>query len=131
MLRVEETFSAEACNISAARRFVTKTLVAWGAADFEWAAVVAASELATNAVLHAGTEFTVSLRLVKGLLRLAVTDESFRVPQQRSRDPQATDGRGMNLVYALSEAHGIEWTSAGKTIWCEVRADDVATAIGL
>lgn len=128
MPRVEETFSAEPCNISAARRFVTDTLSAWGATTFEWAAVTAASELATNALLHAGTRFTVSLRLDDDLLRLAVTDQSGRLPQQRVNGSQATTGRGLNLVYALSAAHGVEATAAGKTIWCDMRAEDESGA---
>ena len=128
MPRVEATFSAEPCNISAARRFVTDTLAAWNAAAFEWAAVMAASELATNALLHAGTRFTVSLRLDDDLLRLAVTDQSGRLPQQRVNGSQATTGRGLNLVYALSAAHGVEATAAGKTIWCDMRAGDESGA---
>jgi anti-sigma regulatory factor (Ser/Thr protein kinase) len=126
---VEETFSAEPRNVSAARRFVTDTLTAWDAAAFEWAAVTAASELTTNALLHAGTGFTVSLRLDDDLLRLAVTDHSVRLPHQRSHDAHATTGRGMHVVRALSSAHGVESTAAGKTVWCDVRADgDLAAA---
>ena len=128
MPRVEETFSAEPHNISAARRFVTDTLAAWDAGSFEWAAVTAVSELTTNALLHARTGFTVSLRLDDDLLRLAVTDQSLRMPQQRVYGAKATTGRGMNLVYALSAAHGVESTSAGKTVWCEVRANDGSCA---
>jgi anti-sigma regulatory factor (Ser/Thr protein kinase) len=125
---VEETFTAEPCNISAARRFVTDTLAAWDAASFEWAAVIAASELATNALLHAGTRFTVSLRLDDDLLRLAVTDHSVRLPQQRGKSSEAATGRGLNLVYALSAAHGVDATAAGKTIWCDMRAEDESGA---
>jgi anti-sigma regulatory factor (Ser/Thr protein kinase) len=121
--RVEETFNAEPRNISAARRFVADTLAEWDATAFEWAAVTAASELATNALLHAGTGFTLSLRLDGGRLRLAVTDQSVRPPQQRGFGAHAATGRGLNLVYALSAAHGIESSAAGKTVWCDVRAD--------
>jgi anti-sigma regulatory factor (Ser/Thr protein kinase) len=123
VLLVEETFSAEPRNISAARRFVTDTLAAWDAADFEWAAVTAASELTTNALLHAGTGFTLSLRLDNGQLRVAVTDQSIRFPKQRGFGSQATTGRGMDVVTALSAAHGVESTPTGKTVWCDVRAD--------
>jgi anti-sigma regulatory factor (Ser/Thr protein kinase) len=121
--RVEETFSAEPRNISAARRFVTATLAAWDAESFEWAAVAATSELATNALLHAGTGFTVSLRLHDDLLRLAVTDQSVRLPRQRGGDSQAATGRGLNLVYALSAAHGVDATPLGKTVWCDMRPE--------
>jgi anti-sigma regulatory factor (Ser/Thr protein kinase) len=126
--RVEETFAAEPCNISAARRFVAATLAAWDASAFEWAATTAASELTTNAVLHAGTAFTLSLRLDDDLLRLAVTDDSARLPRPRSYGAQATTGRGMSLVRALSAAVGVETTAAGKTVWCDVLADAGSSA---
>jgi anti-sigma regulatory factor (Ser/Thr protein kinase) len=121
--RIEETFSAEPRNVSAARRFVTETLAEWDAAAFEWAAVTAASELTTNALLHAGTGFTVSLHLDDDLLRLAVTDLSVRLPHQRGHSAQTTTGRGMHVVRALSFAQGVESTSAGKTVWCDMRPD--------
>jgi anti-sigma regulatory factor (Ser/Thr protein kinase) len=120
---VEETFTAEPANVSAARRFVADTLAAWDADAFEWAAITATSELTTNAVLHARTGFTLSLRLADDLLRLAVTDQSVRLPRQRDHGARATTGRGLDLVYALSAAYGVEPTGAGKTVWCEVRAN--------
>jgi anti-sigma regulatory factor (Ser/Thr protein kinase) len=121
--RIEETFSAEPRNVSAARRFVTDTLAEWDAPAFEWAAVTAASELTTNALLHAGTGFTVSLHLADDLLRLAVTDLSVGWPAQRGHSAQTTTGRGMNVVRALSFAQGVESTPAGKTVWCDMRPD--------
>jgi anti-sigma regulatory factor (Ser/Thr protein kinase) len=128
---VEETFSAEPRNISAARRFVTDTLAAWDAAAFEWAAVAAASELATNAVLHARTRFTLSLHLDDDVLRLAVSDHSLRLPRPRSFGALAATGRGLTLVHALSAAHGVESTASGKTVWCEVRADEDSGAANI
>jgi anti-sigma regulatory factor (Ser/Thr protein kinase) len=116
-------FSAAARNVSAARRFVADTLAAWNADAFEWAALTAVSELTTNAVLHARTGFTLSLHLDDDLLRLAVTDQSVKLPRPRSSSDQASTGRGLNVVYALAAAHGVESTSAGKTVWCVVRAD--------
>jgi anti-sigma regulatory factor (Ser/Thr protein kinase) len=116
-------FSAERHNVSAARRFVADTLAAWDADAFEWAATTAVSELTTNAVLHARTGFTLSLRLDDDLLRLEVTDQSFQLPRMRSYGDQASTGRGMNVVYALAAAHGVVSTPAGKTVWCEVRAN--------
>jgi hypothetical protein len=56
-------------------------------------------------------------------LRLAVTDQSVRLPKQRSNGTQAATGRGLNLVYALSAAHGVDETPAGKTVWCDMRPE--------
>jgi anti-sigma regulatory factor (Ser/Thr protein kinase) len=124
MLEAKGEFSADRRNVAAARRFVTATLASWEAAAFDWVAVIAVSELTTNAVLHARTSFTVSLRLDEDLLRIAVTDRSVLPPQQRSHGPEATSGRGMNLLNDLSAAQGVEWTAVGKTVWCQLRADD-------
>jgi anti-sigma regulatory factor (Ser/Thr protein kinase) len=121
--QVQETFSAAPRNVSAARRFVADTLAQWDADAFEWAAITAVSELTTNAVLHARTGFTLSLRLEDDLLRLEVTDQSALLPRLRNHTEQASTGRGMSVVYALAAAHGVVATSSGKTVWCEVRAN--------
>ncbi|HEV7861721.1 MAG TPA: MEDS domain-containing protein, partial [Acidimicrobiia bacterium] len=61
-----------------ARRFVTHTLVSWGHTDLVDDAAVVTTELATNAVLHAGTDFTVTVsRRPDGAIRVAVRDASL------------------------------------------------------
>lgn len=55
MPRAIQTWPGITADIGEARRFVRRTLSSWGASDFEWAASLVVSELATNAVLHAGT----------------------------------------------------------------------------
>lgn len=118
----EATFGADHRNVSAARAFVKRTLAEWDATAFEWAAVTLVSELATNAVLHARTSFTVVLRLTDDLLRISVSDESVRLPQQRNYGTDATTGRGLHLLHDLSSSDGVEVTAGGKTVWCELRA---------
>lgn len=79
------------------------------------------SELATNATLHAATPFTLALTLLDGRLRIAVSDGSRARPRiSRLASPDATTGRGMGMVAALSAAWGVEADENGKTTWCEL-----------
>lgn len=119
------TFPGDNHSVPVARRFVADTLRAWGASRFEWAATTLASELTTNAILHARTDFTVALQLDGDRLRLEVTDGSARLPQQRHYGLNATTGRGLALLHRLSGDDGVELTGMGKTVWCELRADGV------
>jgi len=83
-----------------------------------------ASELVTNAVLHAAAPSQVRLRLREGRVRLEVHDPSPQVPVPRARDLGATNGRGMVLVDALADAWGVEvgdgLPDVGKTVWVEL-----------
>ena len=97
-------------------------LTGWGAEVYLWAALTVVSELATNAVLHARTPFTVALELGADSLRVEVSDRSLRRPQPRAYGEDATTGRGLALLEALAGATGVEVTDGGKTGWCELTA---------
>jgi anti-sigma regulatory factor (Ser/Thr protein kinase) len=117
------TLPAEPRSASLARRFVTETLTDWDADGFTWDASVIVSELTTNAVLHARTRFTVTLSLLADVLRIEVADGSTRVPIPRDYGRQATTGRGLAMLGALTRAHGVHATHEGKTVWCELVPD--------
>jgi hypothetical protein len=52
---------AEPASVAAARRYADEVLSAWGVGDASWTCLQLISELATNAVIHARTEFTLKL----------------------------------------------------------------------
>jgi len=81
--------------------------------------ILAASELATNAVLHARGSLRVTLeRTGPGEVRLEVTDGSSRLPLQRRHSQLAGTGRGLQLVGALAEEWGVEVLAGrGKVVW--------------
>ncbi|HXC44968.1 MAG TPA: ATP-binding protein [Solirubrobacteraceae bacterium] len=107
-----------------ARRLIVAALTQWGCAtELVQDAAVVASELATNAVLHAGSPFSISGELQDGLLRLAVEDACpLSVAMRGGRlSPQPTHGLG--LVEAMSVRWGVEGSPRGKVIWAELGTD--------
>jgi anti-sigma regulatory factor (Ser/Thr protein kinase) len=110
-------------SVAAARRFVRRTLASWRADDHEWAALTVATELATNAVLHAGTDYTVALSLDEaGALTIEVGDRSPLVPILRRYDDEATTGRGVALIAELTSSWHVERTADGKVVRCQLPA---------
>jgi Histidine kinase-like ATPase domain len=108
-----------------ARRFLSAVLRDWGATEFEFGAPQVLSELVTNAALHARTAFTVTVRLAEGCLLMEVSDASPRLPRPRRYSLEATTGRGIGLVAALSDDWGTTAAGSGKTVWARVRPDGV------
>ena len=81
--------------VAAVRRFVTEVLRRWGERDLEMDASLVASELATNAVLHASSPFRVSIDRSVGVVCIAVQDvtpdpaSAQDVDQPRRQRPRA------------------------------------------
>lgn len=103
-----------------ARRFLRTFLAGRGLdGDVTEAAELALSEVVTNAVVHAHTDFHVTLSLDDvGLLRVEVRDENPQLPVQRGYGRQATTGRGMGLVAAYVSDCGVDAHARdGKTVW--------------
>ena len=119
------TFAPEPVSAREARRFLRGFLAVRRRDDLTDAAELALSELVTNAVLHAHTAFEVTAELAQdGALRVEVADRSSQLPDQRDYGAQATTGRGMQLVAALTAACGVQTDgSGGKAVWFVVRSD--------
>ena len=77
------------------------------------------SELATNAVQHAGTTFEVVLH-TDGHIRIDVFDESPRLPIPEPVPPTAMSGRGLHIVEAVCDRWGVEVHDDYKCVWCEI-----------
>lgn len=111
---------ADPVSVGRARRFCATTLDEWGAgADLVSTAVLLVSELATNAVRHAQTGFTVSLER-KDLLRVEVDDGDPRMPRLRAYRVDASSGRGMHMISSLARSSGSRPNGTGKTVWFEL-----------
>ncbi|MDT0406721.1 MULTISPECIES: SpoIIE family protein phosphatase [Streptomyces] len=103
-----------------ARRFTRRTLRSWGVtADID-AALLIVSELVTNALVHTDGQVRLDITLVNDRLRLAVADASPRTPAKpTSIGWEATGGRGILLVEAVSAGWGTLPVSGGKQVWAE------------
>jgi hypothetical protein len=74
------------------------------------AAVLAVSELVTNAVVHAPGPLTLRVRV----------DSSPVPPRPREAAPQDLGGRGLAMVLRVVSAWGHEGSPDGKVVWCEL-----------
>ena len=83
-------------------------------------ALLLASELVTNAVLHGRSDVCVEVEERGAVVRISVFDENSRHPAPVAEDPDALDGRGLALVEALAERWGVEDRPLGKAVWFEV-----------
>jgi anti-sigma regulatory factor (Ser/Thr protein kinase) len=103
-------------SVPAARRFVRDAL-SGHARDILDAAELMTSELATNCVQHAQTCFELAIDDAERHIRVEVRDTGQGRPVRQSPAPTDRTGRGLLIVEAMSEAWGIEPSSAGKTVW--------------
>ena len=108
---------------SRAREFVTETCGGWGIGRIAKLASLIASELVTNAVVHARTPLAVSLRLTGPRLHVAVRDGDPR-PMQRPAaeegDGPVDHGRGLLILDAMADEWGCHPTAEGKVVWAAI-----------
>jgi two-component sensor histidine kinase len=77
-----------------------------------------ASELATNALVHAQTAFSVTLAASDQTVLLTVRDESLDLPTRRIAQAMDLSGRGLDIVGIISRDWGIKEEGAGsKAVW--------------
>lgn len=108
-------------SVSAARHFVEEILETAGVGDEIWPAVQVISELATNAVVHAGTPFVVEVQVADSAVRISVTDRRPSVFAAKRRfSAETTTGRGLRLVESLSRSWGVDADDGSKTVWSEI-----------
>lgn len=111
----------DARDVARGRRFLGEQLRLWGCHDVAADALLVATELVTNAFIHAGDRCQLSARLASGILRLEVRDQGPGVPDPRDSDVQAEGGRGLMLVSGLATAWGVDaMGTSGKVVWAEL-----------
>jgi anti-sigma regulatory factor (Ser/Thr protein kinase) len=114
------TLSAAPESVSSARRFVRTALTDLDAPEACDDAVALVSELATNAVIHARTVYTIVVSRDANSARVGVHDLSTVVPRQRASGSDALTGRGLRLVASISSDWGVDLVTRGKGVWFTV-----------
>ena len=84
-------------------------------------AVLVVSELLTNAIVHAGSAPTLTMRISHDHIRVEVSDESAAAPRISAR-VDADGGFGLRVVDVASRAWGWLPTPSGKIVWSEIIA---------
>jgi anti-sigma regulatory factor (Ser/Thr protein kinase) len=114
------TFPPDVASVAAARRYADGVLSAWDVGDASWTCLQLVSELATNAVIHARTEFTLELSRHENRLRVCVRDASSAQPGVRRYADDSSTGRGLRLVDSMASDWGVQPITFGKIIWFEL-----------
>ncbi|MCW0212727.1 MAG: SpoIIE family protein phosphatase [Pseudonocardia sp.] len=119
--RVQHSYDASPASCGQVRRDLSACLAAWGVDDdTAEVAVLVANELASNAVDHARTPFTLTISLLSGTLRLELADGSSAEPELRAHDVAAVRGRGLQMVDALSSTWAFHHHGTGKTVVADI-----------
>ncbi|MCY1144156.1 ATP-binding protein [Actinoplanes sp. Pm04-4] len=100
-----------------ARAAVMDVCRQWGEPDLIDDAMLVASELVTNAAVHAHTLITLEIRLRLCHLHIAVFDGSPAAATPRKIEPDVSGGRGLPLVDAVSVRWGSTTLPTGKVVW--------------
>ncbi|MFF3906217.1 SpoIIE family protein phosphatase [Streptomyces sp. NPDC001848] len=104
-----------------ARRFTRRTLRSWDVPEETDTVLLVVSELVTNALVHTDGQVRLDLTLSNHRVRVAVADSSPRTPvKPTSIGWEATGGRGILLVEAMSDAWGTLPVSGGKQVWADI-----------
>jgi serine phosphatase RsbU (regulator of sigma subunit)/anti-sigma regulatory factor (Ser/Thr protein kinase) len=114
------TLPPEEPSVATARGMVAAALADWAAEELTDDATLLVSELATNAVLHAGTDFEVAARLLGDAVEVSVTDHhpTRTLPQPAAAvDEELESGRGLFLTSSLAQMWGVDYTSTSKRVW--------------
>ena len=105
-----------------ARRYVGETLSNAPGRVVDDAALMV-SELATNCVRYAHSDFTVSIEQTAREVRVDVTDAAGGDVAMRDPGPTEPTGRGLRIVDQLADAWGVQELvdPTGKRVWFTLR----------
>ncbi|GAA4607504.1 anti-anti-sigma regulatory factor [Actinoplanes octamycinicus] len=127
---IKKRFPPVPASAGEARSIVGDACWSWGLRHLRDPAQLVASELASNAIVHAGTDFDLMLGYTGRFLRIAVSDGSGAMPSV-IKEPPVTNaimpggtGRGMRIIAAAGTHYGVTRTRSGKVVWVLIVAHD-------
>ena len=117
---LSHTFVSSSWSLGAVRRLVSTTMRRWGYEEVAADAELVASELATNAVLHAGSHFSIGLSRRGGQVRIVVGDSDNTPPIARAPSRDGRGGLGLHVIESITTRWGHEAHSNGKVVWADL-----------
>ena len=125
-------FESDPSLVQLARSFVGRALRQWDLDAMVDDVQLVVSELASNAVLHAGTEIRLTLRS-DGVawVRVEVQDRNSQMPTQLPCPDDATSGRGLAVVQRIVANWGVARDGDGKTVWAELGHRETTDPAGM
>ncbi len=114
----ERSFRADRAEIARARQFAVATADVKGPVADDLALIT--SELATNAVLHASSDFVVRVHVSHRSVRVSVFDTDPEPPVVRRSAITDPDGRGVAIVSSVATDWGVAPEDGGKWVWAEI-----------
>jgi serine phosphatase RsbU (regulator of sigma subunit) len=119
----------DGAQLSRVRAFVAEELRALGRDELIDDAVLVASELASNALLHAQGIAGVNVTEHADAVRIEVHDRTRVPPLMARQSVEAMTGRGLRLVASLSRDWGSEPTPEGKVVWADLSESEESSAL--
>ncbi|WP_344078908.1 ATP-binding protein [Luedemannella helvata] len=128
--RFAESFAARGESVPRARQFAGWACGRWQVPEAVTQRIeVIVTELASNAVRHAGTPYQLVLRRFESFIHVAVLDEDDQLAKLVGpATPFSPGGRGLMIVEGFSSSWGSYATTRGKSTWAIVRYRPVAAA---
>ena len=108
-------------SVRSARRFVKEILTQWDLLPLLDDALIVVSELAANAITHAGSDYRVRLSSTQRSVRIEVRDGGAGTPEPQPQSLTSEHGRGLLMVAAIAASWGIERSEGRrKLVWAEL-----------
>ena len=121
VLAARRRFPRDLTSPRQARRFVDEMLDRWDCRPAIETLQLLLSEVVANAVIHAGSEPEVAVRLLDGYLRVEVADDSDIMPEPRPADSESLGGRGLHILESEAARWGVSRRpGGGKSVWFDV-----------
>jgi anti-sigma regulatory factor (Ser/Thr protein kinase) len=115
------TLAPDTSSVAVARRYVGDLLADAGISDpSAYLAVLATSELVTNAILHAATRVDLRVEIAGGTMRVEVVDYGDGCPVYSRVASDADHGRGLMVVSRVATRWGVDLESDRKSVWFEL-----------
>jgi len=119
LVDLELTLPPDARSVRVAREATRQGLDHFPSECVEIAAAIV-SELVSNAIRHGSPPISLHVVPKPSRIKISVTDASSSAPVVKSASPLDQQGRGLEIVEALSDRWGVTTGDAGKSVWCEL-----------